>query len=111
MQQRDLALHYENGSVPEDPSGTDHYGATYFTPYPKGTFIMGRLRNIFNYKGSGVDRINLPIDDTADFVFVKRTPKLSGGGFVWDIIFNAGVTALKALVLLLITLRFQKVRF
>lgn len=83
--------HYENGSVPEDPSGTDHYGATYFTPYPKGTFIMGRLRNMaFNYKGSGVDRINLPIDDTADFVFVKRTPKLSGGGFVWDIIFNAG---------------------
>lgn len=83
--------HYENGPVPEDPSGTDHYGATYFTPYPKGTFIMGRLRNMaFNYKGSGVDRINLPIDDTADFVFVKRTPKLSGGGFVWDVIFNAG---------------------
>lgn len=83
--------HYENGSVPEDPSGTDHYGATYFTPYPKGTFIMGRLRNMaFNHKGSGVDRINLPIDDTADFVFVKRTPKLSGGGFVWDVIFNAG---------------------
>ena len=83
--------HYENGSVPEDPSGADHYGATYFTPYPKGTFIMGRLRNMaFNHKGSGVDRINLPIDDTADFVFVKRTPKLSGGGFVWDIIFNAG---------------------
>lgn len=83
--------HYENGPVPEDPSGTDHYGATYFTPYPKGTFIMGRLRNMaFNYKGSGVDRINLPIDDTSDFVFVKRTPKLSGGGFVWDVIFNAG---------------------
>ena len=83
--------HYENGPVPEDPSGTDHYGATYFTPYPKGTFIMGRLRNMaFNYKGSGVDRINLPIDDTADFVFVKRTPKLSGSGFVWDVIFNAG---------------------
>lgn len=83
--------HYENGPVPEDPSGTDHYGATYFTPYPKGTFIMGRLRNMaFNHKGSGVDRMNLPIDDTADFVFVKRTPKLSGGGFVWDVIFNAG---------------------
>lgn len=83
--------HYENGPVPEDPSGADHYGATYFTPYPKGTFIMGRLRNMaFNYKGSGVDRINLPIDDTSDFVFVKRTPKLSGGGFVWDVIFNAG---------------------
>ena len=83
--------HYENGPVPEDPSGTDHYGATYFTPYPKGTFIMGRFRNMaFNHKGSGVDRMNLPIDDTADFVFVKRTPKLSGGGFVWDIIFNAG---------------------
>lgn len=83
--------HYENGPVPEDPSGTDHYGATYFTPYPKGTFIMGRFRNMaFNNQGSGVDRINLPIDDTADFVFVKRTPKLSGGGFVWDVIFNAG---------------------
>ena len=83
--------HYENGPVPEDPSGTDHYGATYFTPYPKGTFIMGRFRNMaFNHKGSGVDRMNLPIDDTADFVFVKRTPKLSGGGFVWDVIFNAG---------------------
>lgn len=83
--------HYENGPVPEDPSGADHYGATYFTPYPKGTFIMGRFRNMaFNHKGSGVDRINVPIDDTADFVFVKRTPKLSGGGFVWDVIFNAG---------------------
>ena len=83
--------HYENGPVPEDPSGTDHYGATYFTPYPKGTFIMGRFRNMaFNHKGSGVDRMNVPVDDTADFVFVKRTPKLSGGGFVWDIIFNAG---------------------
>ena len=83
--------HYENGPVPEDPSGTNHFGKTYFTPYPRGTYIMKRLRDMtISPQGNGMDVYKLPLDDVADFVFVKRTPKLSGGGFVWDIIFNMG---------------------
>ncbi|MFU0464816.1 hypothetical protein ACMZ7W_04505 [Gardnerella vaginalis] len=83
--------HYENGPVDEDPSGTNHFAKTYFTPYPKGTYIMKRLRDMtISPQGNGTDVYRLPLDDVADFVFVKRTPKLNGGGFVWDVIFNMG---------------------
>ena len=83
--------YYKNGPVPEDPSGSNHYAETYFTPYPKGTYIVKRLRNLaYDDAGRGIDTNKTPLDDVADFVFVKRTPKLSGGGFVWDVIFNAG---------------------
>ena len=83
--------YYKNGPVPEDPSGSNHYAETYFTPYPKGTYIVKRLRNLaYDDAGRGIDTNKTPLDDVADFVFVKRTPKASGGGFVWDVIFNAG---------------------
>ncbi len=83
--------YYKNGPVPEDPSGFNHFAETYFTPYPKGTYIVKRLRNLaYDDAGRGIDSDKTPLDDVADFVFVKRTPKAGGGGFVWDVVFNAG---------------------
>lgn len=64
-----------------------------FTPYPRGTYLQKRLRNLTYDANSknGVDALNRnQLDDVHDYIFMKRTPKRDGNGYIWDVLVNMG---------------------
>lgn len=91
------AYAYPRGYHPDSDDETvrqqasEYHSGVYAVPYPDGTYLMKRLRNLaFDDGGNGIDVADAPLDDVADFVFMKRNPKLDGSGFVWDVYFNMG---------------------
>ncbi len=63
-----------------------------FTPYPRGTYLQKRLRNLpYDAGNSGVDPLAFnQLDDVHDYIFMKRTPKRDGNGYIWDVLVNMG---------------------
>ncbi|MFU0539065.1 cell wall-binding protein [Gardnerella vaginalis] len=63
-----------------------------FTPYPRGTYLQKRLRNLpYDAGKSGVDPLAFnQLDDVHDYIFMKRTPKRDGSGYIWDVLVNMG---------------------
>ncbi|MFU0571694.1 cell wall-binding protein [Gardnerella vaginalis] len=63
-----------------------------FTPYPRGTYLQKRLRNLpYDAGRNGVDPLAFnQLDDVHDYIFIKRTPKRDGKGYIWDVLVNMG---------------------
>ena len=63
-----------------------------FTPYPRGTYLQKRLRNLpYDAGRNGVDPLAFnQLDDVHDYIFMKRTPKRDGNGYIWDVLVNMG---------------------
>ena len=63
-----------------------------FTPYPRGTYLQKRLRNLpYDAGRNGVDPLAFnQLDDVHDYIFMKRTPKRDGKGYIWDVLVNMG---------------------
>lgn len=89
----------ERGDNPwREDSGYDQPQGIYtnndpnFTPYPRGTYLQKRIRNLAYLKNkNGVDSLNrIQLDDVHDYIFMKRTPKRDGNGYIWDVLVNMG---------------------
>ena len=74
------------------PQGIYNENDPNFTPYPRGTYLQKRLRNLpYDAGRNGVDPLAFnQLDDVHDYIFMKRTPKRDGKGYIWDVLVNMG---------------------
>lgn len=76
----------------DQPQGIYTNNDPNFTPYPRGTYLQKRIRNLaYLMSKNGVDSLNrIQLDDVHDYIFMKRTPKRDGNGYIWDVLVNMG---------------------
>lgn len=76
----------------DQPQGIYKNNDPNFTPYPRGTYLQKRIRNLaYLMNKNGVDSLNrIQLDDVHDYIFMKRTPKRDGNGYIWDVLVNMG---------------------
>ena len=90
MERRDNPWREDSGY--DQPQGIYTNNDPNFTPYPRGTYLQKRIRNLaYLMSKNGVDSLNrIQLDDVHDYIFMKRTPKRDGNGYIWDVLVNMG---------------------